>query len=134
MLPFEFVIEGPPVSQQTRRRARRQAWVEAIRARIRGSWPADEPPVESALLVSLSYLFIEVAVDLDNVAKPFLDALKGIAYQDDGQVTDLILRKRSLSATLEVENPSELLATSIEAGREFLHVTLQEAPAQEVLP
>ena len=134
MLPFEFVIEGPPVSQRTRRRVRRQAWVEAIRSRIRDSWPADEPPAESAILVSLSYLFVEVALDLDNVAKPFLDALKGIACQDDGQVTDLVLRKRGLAATLEVEKPSELLAASMETGREFLHVTLHEAPSQEVLP
>jgi crossover junction endodeoxyribonuclease RusA len=98
------VIEGPPVSQQTRRRARLRRWVEAIRFQIRSSWPADDGPVESAILVSLSYLFIEVALDLDNIAKPFLDALKGTAYRDDGQVTDLIMRKRSLTATLEVEN------------------------------
>lgn len=32
--------------------------------------------------------------DLDNIAKPLNDALKTIAYADDNQVTDLILRKR----------------------------------------
>ncbi len=110
MPPFEFVIDGPPVSQQTRRRARLRRWVQDIPSQIRHAWPADQPPVEHPILISLSYLFVEVALDLDNVAKPFLDALKGIAYRDDVQVTDLIVRKRSLSATLTVENPSELLA------------------------
>lgn len=32
--------------------------------------------------------------DLDNIAKAVLDALNGVAYGDDAQVTDLLARKR----------------------------------------
>lgn len=32
--------------------------------------------------------------DCDNIAKAVLDALNGLAYKDDSQVTDLIVRKR----------------------------------------
>lgn len=32
--------------------------------------------------------------DCDNLAKTILDALNGIAFKDDSQVTDLIIRKR----------------------------------------
>ena len=30
MLPFEFVIDGPPVSQQARRRARLRDWISKV--------------------------------------------------------------------------------------------------------
>lgn len=35
----------------------------------------------------------EVKPDLDNLAKAILDALNGLAYEDDASVTDLIIRK-----------------------------------------
>jgi len=42
--------------------------------------------------------------DLDNVAKAILDALNGIAYIDDNQVVELIVRKkRSVNPRAEVE-------------------------------
>lgn len=36
----------------------------------------------------------QVKPDVDNIAKIVLDALNGIAYDDDKQVTDLIVRRR----------------------------------------
>lgn len=35
----------------------------------------------------------EVKPDLDNLVKAILDALNGLAYEDDASVTDLIVRK-----------------------------------------
>jgi crossover junction endodeoxyribonuclease RusA len=40
----------------------------------------------------MTYVFAEVAVDLDNLAKPVLDALKGLVYEDDGQITEIAIR------------------------------------------
>ncbi|MGH6906012.1 MAG: RusA family crossover junction endodeoxyribonuclease [Geminicoccaceae bacterium] len=93
MLPFEVVIHGPPVSQQTRRRARRRAWIEELREAVRNRWPAEEPPALGPISVTITHIYAEVAVDLDNLAKPVLDALKGLVCQDDGQVTDIKMRK-----------------------------------------
>lgn len=36
----------------------------------------------------------ETKPDTDNIAKAILDALNGLAYHDDSQVTDLTVRKR----------------------------------------
>jgi len=33
-------------------------------------------------------------IDTDNIAKTILDALNGVAYRDDSQITDLIVKKR----------------------------------------
>ena len=40
------------------------------------------------------YEFPAVKPDVDNVAKAIMDALSGVAYKDDKQVCDLIVRKR----------------------------------------
>jgi len=133
MLPFEFVIAGPPVSQQTRRRARRRAWVEQLRAVIAAQWPAGDPPVTIAVHVEITHGFPAVSGDLDNLAKPVLDALKGLAYVDDRQVTDLTIRKRDLASDLRVETRWPALIAAFNQGGEFIHVVLQEAPDQKVV-
>jgi crossover junction endodeoxyribonuclease RusA len=133
MLPFEFVIQGPPVSQQTRRRARLRAWIEELKEAIVDRWPADEPPTLGPIRVIITHIYVEVAVDLDNLAKPVLDALKGLVYQDDGQVTDIAMRKRDLARSLRIVSPSEMLLEALRRDAEFLHVLVEEAPDQELI-
>lgn len=133
MLPFEFFIEGPPVSQQTRRRARRRAWIEEVREIIIGRWPAGEPPALGPIQISITYVFADVAVDLDNLAKPVLDALKGVVYEDDGQITDIAIRKRNMARDLRIVGPSPVLFDAFRRGREFLYILVEEAPDQELM-
>ena len=133
MLPFEFVIAGPPVSQQTRRRARRRAWVEQLRAVVTAQWPAGDPPVTIAVHVEITHVYPAVSGDLDNLAKPVLDALQGLAYVDDRQVTDLTIRKRDLTRDLRVEALWPALISAFNQGGEFLHVVVEEAPDQRVV-
>lgn len=133
MLPFEFLVPGPAVSQQTRRRARRRAWIDQVRSQVEEYWGSKATEVGPVAL-TLTYLHDQVAGDLDNLAKPVLDALKGLVLDDDGQVTDLVLRKRSLSAVLRVEDPSPLLSGRFELGLPFLHVLVEIAPDQELVP
>jgi Endodeoxyribonuclease RusA len=45
------------------------------------------------------YFFVEGDLDLDNILKPILDSLKGIAYLDDSQVVEIVAAKRDLAAT-----------------------------------
>ena len=49
------------------------------------------------LLMWLSKLFPTKKPDIDNIAKVVMDALNGLAYDDDNQVTDLIAHKRYVS-------------------------------------
>jgi len=111
MLPFEFVIAGPAVSQQTRRRAHRRALIDRVRRQAERHWPGESPQETGPVALTLTYLHGAVGGDLDNIAKPVLDALKGLVLYDDDQVTDLVLRKRSLSAVLTIENPSPFSPT-----------------------
>ena len=133
MLPFEFVVEGPPVSQQTRRKARRRAWVDELRRRAMSRWTTGEPPVVGPIRVDITYVFVSVTIDLDNLAKPVLDALKGVVFQDDGQISDMRIRKREFGRIMRIETPLPLLLEALDRAEEFLHILVEEAPDQEVV-
>ena len=65
-------------------------------------WPAGELPPLGPIRVVITPVFAGVSSDLDNLAKPVLDALQGLAYEDDGQVTDITMKKRDLAAICDL--------------------------------
>ena len=131
MLPFEFVIDGPPVSQQARRRARLREWISKVKNEAESHWPEDELPVDDSVMVKITYFYENTPVDVDNISKPILDALKGMIFKDDSQVTDLLCRKRSLRDTI-FEIPSDISLKLLIRENEFLLIVVQDAPDQEV--
>jgi crossover junction endodeoxyribonuclease RusA len=133
VLPFEFVIDGPPVSQQARRRERVRQWRDTVRRSAEQHWPTEELPVTGPIMLTIMYFYDGVAMDLDNLPKPILDALKGLVYLDDDQITDIVCRKRNRNSDLRLENPSSLLSEGFRRGNEFLYVVVGEAPDQEVI-
>ena len=78
--------------------------------------------------------FDGVSLDVDNVPTPILDALKGLIFADDAQVTDLLCRKRNVKLELDIERPSPLLLTTFDRRDQFLHIQVADAPTQEVAP
>ena len=133
-LPFEFVIDGPPVSQQARRRERVRQWRDEVRRVAEQYWTAGELPALGRIMLTIIYFYeSEPSLDIDNIPKPIGDALKGLAYLDDEQVTDVLCRKRSLNSNLRVENPSSVLAEGLSRGSQFLYIVVEEAPNQEVI-
>ena len=85
------------------------------------------------LKIEITHFYEAVELDVDNLAKPIIDALKGLIFLDDRQVTELLCRKRDLGRSLRVSNPSSVLAGGLSRGNDFLFVTVLEAPEQEAL-
>ena len=130
-IPFEFLIDGPPVSQQARRRDRVRQWRAEVRNIAQAEWGA-QPPVDYPLRVSITYFYENVSFDVDNIPKPVLDALKGMVYVDDSQISDLLCRKRDLTHNLQFLNPSPDLLMHLVDSRHVLHVAVSEAENLEV--
>ena len=86
-------------------------------------------------MVTITYFYDDdsAPIDVDNIPKPILDALKGLVYLDDNQVTDILCRKRRLSGALEVGNLTEVLDRGLKGGDEFLHILVENAPDQGVI-
>ena len=128
---LEFVIEGPPVSQQARRKPLREQWMQDVRSAAERVWEEGGPVSEPVSVVVTSF-FDSSPLDADNVPKPILDALIGLIYFDDSQVIDLLCRKRELSEGLQVRNPSPDLLESIRKFGQCLHISVSSALSQEV--
>jgi crossover junction endodeoxyribonuclease RusA len=133
VLLLEFVIDGPPVSQQARRRERVHQWRDAVRRVAEQYWQAGELPATGPIMLTVIYFYDSGSMDIDNLPKPISDALKGLVYLDDEQVTDMVCRKRNLNRELRVENPSLVLADRFSRGNQFLYIVIEEAPDPEVI-
>ena len=132
-IPFEFVIDGSPVSQQARRSSRVRDWTLAVQGAAKQDWDT-EPPFTGEVMVSITYFFEGASLDVDNIPKPILDALEGLAYSNDTQVSDLLCRKRDLNRDLRIQNPSPLLIETLGHSQQFLHIAVASALSQEVSP
>ncbi len=133
MTTFEFIVDGPPVSQQARRREKLKAWKATVRQEAEKYWSSDQLLATGLVMLKVTYFYDSVAMDVDNIVKPIQDALIGLAYVDDNQITDVLVRKRDLSGNFRVENITPILAEGFARGNEFLHIVVTNAPDLEVI-
>ncbi len=132
MLPFEFVVIGKPISHQTKDKKRLQAWRLKVTTAAQVSWT--EPPTGEDLRVIITHYYDapngdESSVpDSDNIVKPVRDALNGVIYVDDYQVTDFVSRRRNLNASFRIKGMSSVIAEGFCSGAEFLHLRIEVAP------
>lgn len=134
ILPFEFTIQGIPVSLQTRNRARLQAWKAQVNAAAAVDWPAGDQPETGDVRVAITYYYDGQALDVDNMIKPIQDALVGLVIVDDNQVTDTVGRKRDINGTYRIRNVSACIAVSFSSGTDFVHVKVEAAPDPTEIP
>ena len=83
--------------------------------------------------MTITFFYDSDLLDVDNIPKPVLDALKGIVYDDDRQVSDLLCRKRDLSEELLIQNPSTTLLDALRDREPLLHVSVAEAMTREIV-
>ena len=84
-------------------------------------------------MLRVTCFYDRVDLDVDNIVKPIQDALSGLVYLDDKQVTDVLSRKRSLNGDFVLGEVSPLLAEGFGRGAEFLHILVLRAPNPAVL-
>lgn len=85
------------------------------------------------MALTLLYLYESAALDVDNIAKPILDALKGLVFTDDALVSDAVIRRRDLAGEFELAEAPPLVIEGFERGGEFVYVRITDAPPQETL-
>ena len=133
MLPFEFTIQGPPVSNQTRNRARLQQWKQDVRAAALLGIPAGVAPSPDAVQITITYYYEGDSPDVDNIIKPIQDALNGVVFVDDVQVAETKSRKRPLNGSYQIKGASGLLLQGFAAGLSFLHIRVSNSVHNGVL-
>ena len=131
-IPLEITIFGVPVSQQTRRGERLEKWRQDIRSVASREWN-EAPSNAGALIVTITYVYDDILLDVDNIPKPILDALKRVVYSDDDQIIDLLCRKRDLHANLQSQSFSTVLTEALARSTPLVHIVVDNAPDQEVI-
>ena len=99
--PVTFVVPGPPQPKQRARRGPNGRWytpraTAAYEAAV--GWAAREAgirhPCTGPVRLGVNLWFPDRRRrDVDNVAKSVLDALNGVAWNDDSQVAELIVAR-----------------------------------------
>ena len=84
-------------------------------------------------MITILYFYNRRPLDVDNIPKPILDALKGLVFLDDAQVTDLVCRKRHVHSEFRGDNSSRPFSEAMDRDSDFLYVIVEEAPDQEVI-
>lgn len=131
---FEFYVDGPPLSQQTRKPARLREWKEYVRNEAARIWDR-EAPFNGSLKLTVVYYHERdsVLIDHDNMVKPIQDALAGLVYNNDRQITDSQTRKTTINGRFRVRHLSPTYARAFAQGKEFIYIRIEEAPNHEEL-
>lgn len=118
------------MSAQGPGRQRLKAWRTALRAAATEHWPPNTPPSEEPLEITIVYYHEgeSIRMDNDNMVKPIQDALAGLIYVNDNQITDAHIRKTRLDGAFRVRGMSPALAEAFCRDREFLHIKVTSAP------
>jgi len=132
MFPFEFTVLGTPISLQTRNRGRLQAWRQEVRDAAELVWDGC-PPTEENVSFAVTYFYEGESLDVDNMIKPIQDALVGLVYVDDAQITDTSGHRRQIDGSFRIRGISLALAEAFVAGEEFVHVMVKLDPDLEAL-
>lgn len=125
MLPFEFIVEGPPVSLQTRNRARLRTWKAKVETAARNALGNGVQPIGDQVTFKVTYYYEGDSPDADNIIKPIQDALVGVVYNDDDQVVETSSRKRDINGAYKIKGASPVVIEGFVNGVDFLHIKVE---------
>jgi Holliday junction resolvase RusA-like endonuclease len=128
MLLLEFIVTGKPISQQTRLRANLQRWKQFVRLEASKHW--HDPPSSDSLRFVVTYFHAteKPLIDDDNMIKPLRDALIGLVYNDDKQITDSATRLTPLTSPVRLTSAPRIVWEALAVGIPFLYIKVETAP------
>jgi hypothetical protein len=133
MVHLEFVVEGPPVSHQTKDRKNLTAWKAKVKAAA-AAWTA--APLTGRLKFTLINFHEgdDPPMDDDNMVKPIRDALNKFVYKDDSQIRHSEMIHFPIDAPLQIRGGSPIILAAFSRSAEFLYVRIEDANATIRLP
>jgi crossover junction endodeoxyribonuclease RusA len=127
---FDFCVEGPPLSQQAEPKPKAR-WKKKVRKAAQAAWPARKRPFPGPLFARVTYYYERVGLDVDNMVKPILDSLEGLAYKNDKLISEAHARRRDINGSFRVRGASPRLMEAFSRAVEFLHIELFDEPDQQ---
>lgn len=125
MVPFEFVIDGPPMSAQSHNAQRLGDWKLRVAAAAAERWSGPLFRGKVHVVVTYYHEGETARLDNDNMVKPILDALIGVVYSDDRQASHIEARSVNLRNARH-RHVGAVVAKELTRRGEFLHVLIRE--------
>lgn len=100
-VPVDFVVLGVPASSQAGA-ASKTRWKAKVATAARDALAPLALPTEEDVEIVIVYFHEDAPLDVDNMIKPIQDALCGVVYKDDSQVSDTRGSRRDLDGRYEV--------------------------------
>jgi crossover junction endodeoxyribonuclease RusA len=135
---MEFIVPGTPRSANAGNRSRRR-WREQVAQAAREALAAQYTSAEQDFSLLIIYFYRGTgSLDVDNIGKPLIDALKGLAFTDDKQISEVRIRKTRLRLGLTLTGASPYLSRafarmSVE-DTDFVYVRIDPAPDHGRIP
>ena len=104
-----------------------------VRRESGARWPAGMPPLAGRVRLRVTHYYEIPVGDMDNIRKPIQDALQGIAYFNDRQISDATDRRFDINGSFVVRWWSPRLGMAFSVGRPFVHIEVWADPDQEVI-
>lgn len=133
VLPWDCVVLGIPKSVQASRASIRR-WKADVRAAAGNAWPAGSPPLVCEIQIHVTYYHDGAPLDVDNMLKPIQDALCGVIYEDDKQLTDTHGHLRDVNASYKVRGMTMAQASGFASNGPFVHIRIETPSLPEELP
>ena len=136
-LHLEFVVAGPPISNQQNRpagRANLTAWRSTIATQAATWWPG---PALSGPLKAVIINFHDgdkPSVDVDNMSKPILDEMNSLVYADDRQIRQAEFAHVRIDAAFSIVGVSKIIVEALRTGDQFVYVRIEEPVDPYPLP
>lgn len=130
LYPFEFFVDGVPISLQASSKSK-ERWkkevAQAAQKRQRETYEIgllDMRPVKVTI-----YYFPSAPMlgDIDNIVKPIIDSLKGIAFRDDKYVECVAVQKFEPQTAWEISSPSQLLAEVLDVEPPVVYINVDDS-------
>jgi crossover junction endodeoxyribonuclease RusA len=123
------------LAHQTKDKASLNNWKGIIRAEATKHW-AGKPLLTGKLKCTI-FNFHEgkdASLDDDNMVKPIRDAMNGLVYVDDSQISYSETIHICIDAPIKIRTASAVLLAAYGKGDEFLYVRIDGAPDFIQLP
>lgn len=131
LFPFEFFLQGTPVSLQTKNRASADRWKARVstHAKQRIDEICDFYWIEERTLCLTILLFFQDPPpgDIDNLIKPIMDAMCGILYIDDRCIERVVIQRFvTTEFPMELNAPTEQLQSAVETEFPVVYIRIDD--------
>ncbi len=132
---LEVIVNGPPISSQSKSKVKLLTWKAVIRSEVAKHW-GSRAPLTSKVRCTILY-FHEgdtASMDDDNMVKPIRAAMNRLVYEDDSQICYSETIQISIDASMKLRRASLALLAAFSVGNEFVYIRIDDMPETIQLP